>query len=165
MTEAGRPSRNRFVVPISLLAMLVMFVVVKLAWVDAGRRDLVRWVPVAEASTLAGREQKIRMFDFSAAWCGPCRILEREVFADPELSSMLNGSLIPVKIMDRQREDGRNSPAVAQLQEQYGVQGFPTLVFADPSGAMIDRVDGYPGKAEIENRLRNAIAIQSGTLP
>jgi len=105
--------------------------------------DLVRWTPIASARMIAQRAHTNLMYEFSADWCGPCRLLEREVFMDPKAASKINHLFIPVKIVDRQQEDGHNSPAVQQLIDRYGVTGFPTVVIVGVDGSVKQRIVGY----------------------
>jgi len=105
--------------------------------------DLVRWTPIASAPTIARRARMNLMYEFSADWCGPCRKLEREVFMDPKAASGINHLFIPVKVVDRQQEEGHNPPAVQQLIDRYGVTGFPTVVIVGVDGTVKQRIVGY----------------------
>ena len=107
---------------------------------------LVRWRPVALASDAARRERRPLLYDFTAAWCPPCRRLDQEGWGDARIASMVNRSYVPVRIVDRQREDGKNSPSIEALQRKYKIEGFPTLVIAAVDGAEIGRSVGYGGR-------------------
>jgi len=91
------------------------------------------------------------LYEFSAAWCGPCRLMEREVFADEHLASRINMEFVPVHIVDRQAEDGANPPDVEGVQRLYSVRAFPTLIVADANGSLIGRVEGYGGPSAFEH--------------
>jgi len=112
--------------------------------------SLVKWIPIGAANQVASRSHKRILYEFSAAWCGPCKIMEREVFADRRLAAMINERFVPVRVVDRQAEEGSNPPAVDTLQRTYRVRAFPTVVIADASGASIDRSEGYNGPRAFE---------------
>ena len=114
--------------------------------------DLVRWVPLDRAERVAAVAHKPIFYDFSAEWCGPCHVMEADVFGDQKLAAMINDRFVPVRVVDTQRERGRNSPEVARLQSQFGVEGFPTIVVAR-AGAAPQKVFGYSGRAQFERFL------------
>ena len=93
------------------------------------------------------------LYDFTAAWCGPCRQLEAEVYADPTFASQINARFTPVKVVDRRREDGANSAEVEALQTRFEVRDFPTIVIVDRSGGGPAKMEGFPGPAAFAQLL------------
>jgi thiol:disulfide interchange protein len=116
----------------------------------------VHWVSPEEGLRLAASSGKSILFDFTAEWCQPCHQLDAAVFMVPELAAQINDRFIPVRVMDRQQEDGRNSSAVAALQQRYSIRGFPTVVFADASGAERARIEGFRGRPDFERVMAGA---------
>jgi thioredoxin-related protein len=88
--------------------------------------------------------------DFTAEWCAPCHQLDAEVFADPELAAEINERFVAIRVTDRYREDGRNTPVVAELQRRYGVNAFPTVVFTNASGGELARLEGFGGRRQFQ---------------
>jgi thiol:disulfide interchange protein len=129
-----------------LTALLIIARVVSTKYPVTSDADLVRWTPIEVASGAALRSHRPILYEFSAEWCGPCHLLEREVFMDPGLAAKINDRYIAVKVVDRQREDGRNDPAVQQLIDRYGVNAFPTVVVTASDGKPRDQVRGYEGR-------------------
>ena len=82
----------------------------------------------------AGAEKKMVMVDFYTDWCGWCRQLDRTTLADVKVRSALSG-VVPVKL-DAER-GGHDAAA------RFAVDGYPTLVFLNASGAEIGRIPGY----------------------
>ena len=108
--------------------------------------SLVRWTPISLASAAALRSHRPIFYEFSAEWCGPCHLLEREVFMDPTLAAKINERYIAVQVVDRQREDGHNEPAVQELMDRYNVNAFPTVVIAAADGKPRNKGVGYEGR-------------------
>ena len=54
------------------------------------------------------------------------------------------------------RQQG-NHPEIDALLKRYQVKAFPTLVIADRSGAVIKRIEGYPGRTEVVKAIEEAI--------
>jgi thiol:disulfide interchange protein len=106
----------------------------------------VRWVPMAEAKSRAAQSGKPILYEFSADWCGPCKVMEREVFDDEVLAARINEGYIPVHVVDRQQEDGTNTADVESLESAYRVQAFPTVVVAGADGNLRGRMQGYSGR-------------------
>jgi len=124
--------------------------------------DLVHWQPIEGAEAAAHAEGRPVLYDFTAEWCAPCELMQREVFADAESAREIEGSFLPVRVLDRAREEGSNTALVDSLERRFRVNTFPTLVVVPHDGDPVVIV-GYEGKEATLRRLR-AARIQ-GLLP
>ena len=153
------PTDNQRSIPRVVLVVVALIIIARIAVELIPKRrqqeheaqSLVRWVPIADAKSRAAQSHKLILYEFSAAWCGPCQMMEREVFSDPQLATRINNGFVPVHVVDRQAEDGANPPEVQRVQSLYSVRAFPTLVVADANGSLIGRVEGYGGPSAFEH--------------
>lgn len=102
-----------------------------------------------QALATAAKENKKVLLDFTGSdWCGWCIKLKKETFDQPAFKDYADKNLVLVEVDFPQ---GKSlSPEVKKqndaLQNQYKVQGFPTLVVLDPQGKVIKQQSGYiPG--------------------
>jgi len=141
-----------FVVAAALIAGRVA---VTFAKPEPATTGLVQWMDLEEGLLLARKTDKPILYDFTAEWCAPCHALDVEVFRNPEIAAEINERFIPVRVTDRQREEGRNAPLVANLQRRYGVRGFPTVIVAEGKGAEWGRMEGFRGREEFQRLMES----------
>ncbi len=111
------------------------------------RSEYSQWTTYASAVEQSRSNGKPILIDFNADWCGPCQRLKREVFEDGARAQIVQTAVIPVSIVDRQREEGRNSREAEDLQRRYQVDAFPTLVVFSPQSGRMSTTKGF-GDAE-----------------
>ena len=121
-----------------------------------GGAGLVPWQPAATAASLSTSSRKPILYDFTAAWCVPCHQLDTEGWKNPAVAKGVSERFVPTRIVDRQREDGRNPEAIEELHHRYNISAFPTLVVTDASGREIARMEGYGGRERLQAFLEEA---------
>lgn len=84
----------------------------------------------------AEKDNKLIFVDAYAEWCGPCKMMARDVFTAQEVGDFFNKQFINVK-MDMEKGEGRG------LSETFGIMAYPTLLFVDHSGDIVHRAVGY----------------------
>jgi len=119
-------------VPAALFVAVAVALAIRIATgiLSPGRTEavgLISWQPRERAALLARASRKPVLYDFTAAWCGPCKMLDKD-WEDSTVAARVNASFVPARVIDRMREDGRNAPDVDELLRRYEVSGFPTLV-------------------------------------
>jgi thioredoxin:protein disulfide reductase len=84
---------------------------------------------VEAARQRALRENKPLLVDFTAAWCGACKQLDRETFSVPAVGSEM-GRFVAVKV-DATNDD---DPKVEATLARFNVRGLPTVLIFDSTG-------------------------------
>ena len=121
-----------------------------LGWVLAADRVL-EWrhdeqAAFAEAKTSG----KGVMIDFAATYCLPCKKLEH-TFAAESVYDKINSGYVPLKFDVSQGTDRDD-----ELQEKYGAETLPAVIFLDAEGHELGRVREYVGPDEFMKVLRTA---------
>jgi len=101
---------------------------------DAPRHSI-RWFKnFGEARLASAKEKKPLLIDFEAEWCGFCKKLDRETYADEKVIRFVRDNFIAVKV------DTDKHP---ELKSQFKVNGLPTILFLAPGGEETHRIVGF----------------------
>ena len=119
-------------------------------------KEPIKWRSIASGDAEAKKSGKPALYFFTAAWCQPCRLLEGQVFAVPEMAAQIEKDFVPIEVADRMRETGRNSPEMLALADRYGLRGFPTLVVSRPGLAANVTLEGWRGRGAALEFLKTA---------
>lgn len=95
---------------------------------------------------IAAKTKKMMMLDFTAVWCGPCQMMDREVFRSEEFKQ-LTKDVVLVKI-DIDEQPG--------LASKYGVSSIPNVKFLKSSGEQFDEMVGYGGFRPTLDKVKSA---------
>ena len=77
----------------------------------------------AQAVAESRRTGKPLLVDFRADWCGACKMLDADTWADPAVRAEIEAHYVPLQI-DMTAED----EATNKIAERYGVAGLPTIL-------------------------------------
>jgi thiol-disulfide isomerase/thioredoxin len=103
------------------------------------------WRTPAQGMAEAKASGKLVLYDLSAEWCGPCNRLNAEVFENAQYKAQILSKFIPVHVVDRRREEGKNPTEVEDLQKKYALRAFPTLIVQSASSSDFRKMEGYGG--------------------
>lgn len=84
----------------------------------------------------AKTEKKLVFMDAYASWCGPCKLMEKNVFTDKNVADFYNKNFINVRI-DMEKGEGK------ELAMKYGVRSYPTFLFLNAEGEIVGKELGY----------------------
>ncbi|MDX1911675.1 MAG: DUF255 domain-containing protein [Saprospiraceae bacterium] len=103
-----------------------------------------------EVLARARTEGKVVFLDAVTAWCGPCKMMAKEVFPDSAAGAFFNRHFVSIKL-DMERGEG------VDISNRYKIWVYPTLLFVDSTGAMLHRSAGYHNPAELIDLGRTAL--------
>ncbi len=112
------------------------------------RLDWLTNVETAHARSRA--ENKPLLIDFTGSdWCPPCMRLRKEVFSKPEFAAYAakNLVLLEVDFPKRKTLPPAQQAANDALAQQFGIEGFPTIILMSPSGKILGQLGSVTGGA------------------
>src|SRR5579872_2413756 len=93
-------------------------------------------VSFALAQQKAAAAHKYIMADVYTDWCYWCKVLDKNTYSTKSVGEYANNNYVAIKI-NAEKGDG------VDFAKQFGVRGYPTILFLDEKGKEVDRVVGY----------------------
>ncbi|WP_164977431.1 thioredoxin family protein [Ancylomarina salipaludis] len=89
----------------------------------------------------AKNENKLIFIDAYTSWCGPCKMMAKNVFTDTEVGTFFNQNFVNVKF-DMEKEPGLS------LKSKLRVTAYPTLIFIDANEKIVHKAVGSMPKSD-----------------
>ncbi|WP_203295522.1 thioredoxin family protein [Luteirhabdus pelagi] len=130
----------------------------------------IEWMSMDEALAAQNEEPKKIFMDVYTTWCGPCKMLDRNTFSDKNVIAFINENYYPVKFNAEGTEEityqdftytnpnyregrkGRN--ATHFFADALKLRGYPSLVFFQENGDLIQAIPGYKTPQQLEIYLK-----------
>ncbi|WP_431242511.1 thioredoxin fold domain-containing protein [Flavobacterium sp. P21] len=102
------------------------------------------------AKKQAQKEKKLIFVDLYFTGCMPCAQMDKDVFPDPKVASVLNADFVTFKSDILKEEIGK------KLCMKYGVTGFPTFLLMNSDGKIIDIETGFQSVEQLTTLLQKS---------
>lgn len=130
----------------------------------------INWMTMNEALELQKKTPKKIFMDVYTTWCGPCKMLDRDTFSNKDVIAYVNENYYAVKFNAEGTEEitfedftytnpnyqegrkGRN--ATHFFADALKLRGYPSLVFFEDDGALIQAIPGYKTPTQLEIFLK-----------
>ena len=89
----------------------------------------------------AKREKKLVFMDSYASWCGPCKLMEKNIFPLPAVKDYYNANFINARF-DMEKGEGRD------IAMKYQVRSYPSYLFLNGDGEVVMKNYGYMGEQD-----------------
>ncbi|MGZ5272895.1 MAG: thioredoxin family protein [Kaistella sp.] len=87
----------------------------------------------------AKSEKKLVFMDAYAVWCGPCKMMEKNIFPLESVREYYNANFINARF-DMEKGEGR------EIAAKYGVRSYPSFLFLNGDGEVVMNSYGYMGE-------------------
>lgn len=92
-------------------------------------------------------DQMLMMYvDVYATWCGPCKMMDNEVYTDPLVADYMNEHYLSVR-MDGESDYGR------LYASEQGLEGYPSMFIFSDEGEPVSKIVGYTPAEELVTSL------------
>ena len=135
---------------ISLLVLCVFLATVGAAGEKAdtskAKVELLKWTSFNAGLAEAKKNDKKILVDFYTDWCGWCKRLDKDTYGNDKVAGYLKDKYVAIKVNAESGDTVRYKNKVysqSQLAQSFGVSGYPTIVFFDSNGDVINSLPGY----------------------
>ena len=97
----------------------------------------------------AKKENKLIFLDAYTTWCGPCKLMAKNIFTLKSVGDHYNANFVNAKI-DMEKGEG------IDIAKKYDVKVFPTYLFIDGNGELVHRTVGYVPEKEFIQFAKDA---------
>tara|TARA_B100001063_G_scaffold243187_1_gene273282 strand:+ start:55 stop:630 length:576 start_codon:yes stop_codon:yes gene_type:complete len=127
----------------------------------------INWISLEKVTELQRTNPKNVIIDVYTNWCGPCKLMDKNTFSNPEIVNYINNNYYAVKFnaegnetvsfmnktftnpnYDSSRSQRRNSSH--EFTRFLGINAYPSTLFFDSQMNYISPIKGYLNPKQIE---------------
>lgn len=150
------------------MKQLLLFLLLSISPFLAAQK--INWISMDEALAAQKETPKKIIMDVYTVWCGPCKLMDKNTFSNKDVIDYINEHYYAVKFNAEGTEEitfedftytnpnyqegrkGRN--ATHFFADALKLSGYPSLVFFEDNGSLIQAVPGYKTPKELEIFLK-----------
>ena len=124
--------------------------------------EKIKWLTLEEAYAKNLQEPRKIFVDVYTDWCGWCKRMDKETFANTQVAAYANEHYYAVKLnaeSDREFELEGQKMTERQVAQQFGVRSYPTIVLIHEDFQKFQPVPGYRPAKEFKEILEQFKAI------
>lgn len=141
----------------------ILFIVVFAFSLNSSAQEKVNWVSFDKAIELNKKDPKPFLVDIYTDWCGWCKKMDRDTYANPVIAKYINKNYHAVK-MDGEgkqpitykeytfkfKSQGRSGYHELSALLMNGKLSYPTTVIMSKEEKLLDRIPGYLDARKME---------------
>ena len=138
------------------------------AFTPKNEEKKINWLTLEEAYKLNQQEPRKIFVDVYTDWCGWCKKMDKETFANAEVAQYVNENFYAVKLnaeSNREFEMAGEKMTDRAVAKQLGVNSFPTIVLIHEDFQKVQPVPGYRPAKEFKTILEQFKAIDINQKP
>ena len=137
----------------------------------SGISQEIKWLSLDKALALQKKTPKKIMMDVYTNWCGPCKLLDKKTFQNPDVANYVNKNFYAVKFNGEgntevnymgkvfknpyyKQEDAFRRNTAHEFARYLQVNAYPTIVFFDEYANVITPLRGYQQPSQLELYLK-----------
>ena len=130
---------------------MVMFLSLLASPTEAQTNKGIKWtsgLTWEQVKQKAKSENKYIFLDCYTTWCGPCKMMDMQVYPNDSVGNYFNDRFISLKVqMDKTKKDDEEvqkwyATAEAMIAD-YKIEGYPSFVFLSPEGVLVHKDIGF----------------------
>lgn len=124
---------------------LLVFITLSLTGFSS-TEEKVNWVTLDQAQELAKDSARPIFIDFTADWCGWCKVMDKNTFSDAEVATYMNENFYAVRLDydSKEKLDFFGEQLTArELGTKYRVPGLPTILLLSADSKQSKTLVGY----------------------
>lgn len=136
----------------------------------ATAQESINWMTMNQALAAQKENPKKIFMDVYTDWCGPCKLMDRDTFGNANVIAFINQNYYAVKFNaegtesieyqdfvytnPNYQEGRRGRNATHFFADALRLQGYPSVVFFEEDGTLIQALPGYKSPKNIEIYLK-----------
>jgi thioredoxin-related protein len=150
--------------------IILVFTMLLLTLAAGAQNSGINWMSLEEAVQAQAVSPKKIMMDVYTTWCGPCKLLDKNTFQNPDVVKYINENYYavkfnaegkePIRFKDMLFENPDYDPGRAGRNAQHQLAGalritaYPTIVFFNENGDTLLPLPGYKTPSQLELYLK-----------